>query len=32
MTTHRFNFDDMEQAFAFSDKKLDEVVKVLVTF
>jgi threonine dehydrogenase-like Zn-dependent dehydrogenase len=32
MTTHTFSFDDIEQAFEVSDKKLDDVVKVLVTF
>jgi isopropanol dehydrogenase (NADP+) len=32
MTTHRFPFDQMERAFEVSDKKLDDVVKPLVTF
>ncbi|MFI9408585.1 NAD(P)-dependent alcohol dehydrogenase [Nocardia gamkensis] len=32
MTTHEFSFDDMEQAFEISDKKLDDVVKVLIRF
>ncbi|NUR85362.1 MAG: NAD(P)-dependent alcohol dehydrogenase [Nonomuraea sp.] len=32
MTTHAFRFDDMERAFEVSDKKLDDVVKVLITF
>lgn len=32
MTTHTFSFDDMERAFEVSDKKLDNVVKPLVTF
>jgi threonine dehydrogenase-like Zn-dependent dehydrogenase len=32
MTTHRFDFDDMEQAFEVSDKKLDDVIKPLITF
>jgi threonine dehydrogenase-like Zn-dependent dehydrogenase len=32
MTSHTFHFDDMERAFVVSDKKLDDVVKVLVTF
>jgi threonine dehydrogenase-like Zn-dependent dehydrogenase len=32
MTTHTFPFDDMERAFEVSDKKLDDVVKVLITF
>lgn len=32
MTTHEFAFDDMEQAFEVSDKKLDDVVKVLIRF
>ncbi|GAA1748950.1 NAD(P)-dependent alcohol dehydrogenase [Luedemannella helvata] len=32
MTTHIFAFDEMEQAFEVADKKLDDVVKVLVTF
>ncbi|WP_069811935.1 NAD(P)-dependent alcohol dehydrogenase [Streptomyces sp. TP-A0874] len=32
MTTHQFSFSDMERAFEVSDKKLEDVVKVLVTF
>lgn len=32
MTTHTFGFDEMEQAFEVSDKKLDNVVKVLINF
>ncbi|HSR83652.1 MAG TPA: NAD(P)-dependent alcohol dehydrogenase [Streptosporangiaceae bacterium] len=32
MTTHSFAFDDMEQAFEVSDKKLDGVIKPLITF
>ncbi|MCI2420587.1 NAD(P)-dependent alcohol dehydrogenase [Saccharopolyspora sp. K220] len=32
MTTHKFRFDEMERAFEVSDQKLDDVVKVLVTF
>ncbi|WP_066942069.1 NAD(P)-dependent alcohol dehydrogenase [Microtetraspora fusca] len=32
MTTHEFRFDDMERAFEVADKKLDDVVKVLITF
>lgn len=32
LTTHKFRFDDMERAFEVSDKKLEDVVKVLVTF
>lgn len=32
MTTHEFAFDDMERAFEVSDKKLDDVVNVLVRF
>jgi isopropanol dehydrogenase (NADP+) len=32
MTTHEFAFDEMEQAFEVSDKKIDDVVKVLITF
>ncbi len=32
MTTHTFPFDEMERAFEVSDKKLEDVVKVLVTF
>src|SRR5690606_2349550 len=32
MTTHTFSFNDMERAFEVADKKLEDVVKVLVTF
>jgi isopropanol dehydrogenase (NADP+) len=32
MTTHTFGFDEMEQAFEVSDKKLDDVIKPLITF
>jgi threonine dehydrogenase-like Zn-dependent dehydrogenase len=32
MTTHRFRFDEMERAFEIADKKLEDVVKVLITF
>ncbi|MFF3671295.1 NAD(P)-dependent alcohol dehydrogenase [Microtetraspora malaysiensis] len=32
MTTHEFRFDDMERAFEVADQKLDDVVKVLITF
>jgi threonine dehydrogenase-like Zn-dependent dehydrogenase len=32
MTTHEFAFDDMERAFEVSDKKLEDVVKVMITF
>ncbi|GAA3166282.1 zinc-binding dehydrogenase [Nonomuraea salmonea] len=32
MTTHTFRFDEMERAFEVADKKLDDVVKVLITF
>ncbi len=32
MTTHRFPFDQMERAFEVSDKKLDDVIKPLITF
>ncbi|MEU1543653.1 NAD(P)-dependent alcohol dehydrogenase [Actinacidiphila glaucinigra] len=32
MTTHTFHFDDMERAFEVADKKLEDVVKVLITF
>jgi threonine dehydrogenase-like Zn-dependent dehydrogenase len=31
MTTHTFGFDDMERAFEVLDKKLDDVVKPLIT-
>ncbi|TMR15288.1 NAD(P)-dependent alcohol dehydrogenase [Nonomuraea turkmeniaca] len=32
MTTHEFEFDDMEQAFEVLDKKLDDVIKPLISF
>ena len=32
MTTHIFSFDDMERAFEVMDKKLDNVIKPLITF
>jgi threonine dehydrogenase-like Zn-dependent dehydrogenase len=32
LTTHRFSFDEMERAFEVADKKLEDVVKVLITF
>ncbi|MFE4971660.1 NAD(P)-dependent alcohol dehydrogenase [Kitasatospora sp. NPDC056651] len=32
LTTHEFRFDDMERAFEVSDKKLEDVVKVMITF
>ncbi|MFJ7907170.1 NAD(P)-dependent alcohol dehydrogenase [Kitasatospora sp. NPDC096204] len=32
MTTHEFAFDDMERAFEVSDRKLEDVVKVMITF
>jgi threonine dehydrogenase-like Zn-dependent dehydrogenase len=32
MTTHTFRFADMERAFEVSDKKLEDVIKVLITF
>jgi threonine dehydrogenase-like Zn-dependent dehydrogenase len=32
MTTHTFPFDDMERAFEVSDKKLENVIKPLITF
>lgn len=32
MTTHEFRFDDMERAFEVSDKKLEDVVKVMIAF
>jgi isopropanol dehydrogenase (NADP+) len=31
MTTHRFRFDQMDQAFEVADKKLDDVIKPLIT-
>ena len=32
MTSHTFGFDEMERAFEVADKKLDDVVKALITF
>jgi isopropanol dehydrogenase (NADP+) len=32
MTTHTFEFDEMERAFEISDKKLEDVVKPLIVF
>jgi threonine dehydrogenase-like Zn-dependent dehydrogenase len=32
MTTHTFRFDDIPRAFEVADQKLDDVVKVLITF
>ncbi|HEX2317035.1 MAG TPA: NAD(P)-dependent alcohol dehydrogenase [Thermomonospora sp.] len=32
LTTHRFSFDEVERAFEVSDRKLEDVVKVLITF
>jgi threonine dehydrogenase-like Zn-dependent dehydrogenase len=32
MTSHTFTFDEMERVFEVADKKLDDVVKVLITF
>jgi len=32
MTTHTFGFDDMERAFTIADQKLEDVIKVLITF
>jgi len=32
VTTHAFGFADMERAFEVSDKKLDDVIKPLITF
>ncbi|MET9966242.1 NAD(P)-dependent alcohol dehydrogenase [Streptomyces sp. NPDC006356] len=32
LTTHEFHFDEMERAFEVADKKLEDVVKVLITF
>lgn len=32
LTTHTFRFADLDRAFEVSDKKLDDVVKVLVSF
>lgn len=32
MTTHTFKFDQLEQAFAMMDQKLDGIIKPLITF
>jgi threonine dehydrogenase-like Zn-dependent dehydrogenase len=32
MTTHTFHFDEMTRAFEIADQKLEDVVKVLITF
>jgi threonine dehydrogenase-like Zn-dependent dehydrogenase len=32
MTSHTFSFDEMERAFEVADKKLEDIVKVLITF
>ena len=32
MTTHTFHFDEMERAFEVMDKKLEDVIKTLITF
>lgn len=32
MTSHTYGFDEMERAFEVADKKLDDVVKVLIKF
>ena len=32
MTGPTFGFDEMERAFEVADKKLDDVVKALITF
>jgi threonine dehydrogenase-like Zn-dependent dehydrogenase len=32
MTTHTFGFDEMERAFEVADKKLEDIVKVLIKF
>ena len=32
MTTHTFSFDEMPRAFEVSDRKLDNTMKVLVSF
>lgn len=32
LTTHEFSFDDMERAFEVADKKLEDVVKVMISF
>jgi isopropanol dehydrogenase (NADP+) len=32
MTTHTFSFDEMDRAFEVADKKLEDVIKPLITF
>ncbi len=32
MTSHRFPFDQLDRAFEISDKKLEDVIKTLITF
>jgi threonine dehydrogenase-like Zn-dependent dehydrogenase len=32
MTSHSFHFDEMERAFEVADKKLEDAVKILITF
>lgn len=32
MTTHKFRFQEMERAFEVADKKVEDVIKVLITF
>ncbi|WP_244190771.1 NAD(P)-dependent alcohol dehydrogenase [Streptomyces caeruleatus] len=32
LTTHEFHFDEMERAFEVADKKLEDVVKVMISF
>ncbi|GHG92974.1 putative NADP-dependent isopropanol dehydrogenase [Streptomyces lanatus] len=32
LTTHEFHFDDMERAFEVADQKLEDVVKVMISF
>jgi threonine dehydrogenase-like Zn-dependent dehydrogenase len=32
MTTHTFKFDQLEQAFTMMDRKLDGIIKPLITF
>ncbi len=32
LTTHEFHFNDMERAFEVADKKLEDVVKVMISF
>jgi threonine dehydrogenase-like Zn-dependent dehydrogenase len=32
MTTHTFKFDQLEKAFEMMDKKLDGIIKPLITF